>query len=51
MPSVKVGNAIFAEMMGTTIAILAYLTLARRGKATTAILGIGFAYGSAKSVA
>jgi hypothetical protein len=34
-------------MMGTTIVILAYLTLASHSKGNTAILGIGFGYAGA----
>lgn len=46
-PFVGTGHAIFAEMMGTTIVILAYLTLANQSKGNTAILGIGFGYAGA----
>ena len=46
-PNYGAGHAIFGEMLGTTIVILAYLTLATHGKGNTAILGIGFGYAGA----
>ena len=41
------GHLIFAEMMGTLVVVLAYLTLATKKKGNVAILGIGFGYAGA----
>ncbi|CAB3979176.1 probable aquaporin TIP-type [Paramuricea clavata] len=46
-PFFGTGHAIFGEMIGTAIVILAYLTLANQSKGNTAILGIGFGYAGA----